>query len=57
MNYFLATTGRPRRCGWLDIVSLNYTIMVNGIEKLAMTKLDVLDELMKEFLTKGLLTV
>lgn len=40
-----ATTGRPRRCGWLDIVSLNYTIMVNGIERLAMTKLDVLDEL------------
>lgn len=40
-----ATTGRPRRCGWLDIVSLNYTIMINGIEKLALTKLDVLDEL------------
>ncbi|CUU05060.1 Adenylosuccinate synthetase, partial [Candidatus Kryptobacter tengchongensis] len=40
-----ATTGIPRRCGWLDIVSLNYTIMINGIEKLALTKLDVLDEL------------
>jgi adenylosuccinate synthase len=39
-----ATTGRPRRCGWLDLVSLNYSIRVNGIEKLAMTKLDVLDE-------------
>ncbi len=40
-----ATTGRPRRCGWLDIVSLRYSIMINGIEKLALTKLDVLDEL------------
>lgn len=38
-----ATTGRPRRCGWLDLVSLNYSIRVNGIEKLAITKLDVLD--------------
>ncbi len=40
-----ATTGRPRRCGWLDIVSLRYSIMVNGIENLALMKLDVLDEL------------
>lgn len=40
-----ATTGRPRRCGWLDVVSLKYSIMINGIEKLALTKLDVLDEL------------
>ncbi len=40
-----ATTGRPRRCGWLDIVSLKYSIMVNGIETLALTKLDVLSEL------------
>ncbi|MCI0706551.1 MAG: adenylosuccinate synthase [Ignavibacteriae bacterium] len=39
-----ATTGRPRRCGWLDTVSLKYSIQVNGIEKLAITKLDVLDE-------------
>lgn len=39
-----ATTGRPRRCGWLDMVSLNYSIRVNGIEKLAITKLDVLDD-------------
>lgn len=43
-NEYGATTGRPRRCGWLDIVSLNYAIMVNGIEKLALTKLDVLDD-------------
>ena len=40
-----STTDRPRRCGWLVIVSLYYTIMVNGIENLAMTKLDVRDEL------------
>ena len=40
---FGATTGRPRRCGWLDIVSLRYSIQVNGIQKIAITKLDVLD--------------
>lgn len=40
---FGATTGRPRRCGWLDIESLRYSIQVNGIQRLAITKLDVLD--------------
>jgi adenylosuccinate synthase len=40
---FGATTGRPRRCGWLDMVSLRYSIRVNGIHRLAITKLDVLD--------------
>lgn len=44
-NEYGATTGRPRRCGWLDIVSLKYSIMINGIESLALTKLDVLSEL------------
>ncbi len=39
-----ATTGRPRRCGWLDAVSLRYSIRVNGIQRIAVTKLDVLDE-------------
>jgi len=39
-----ATTGRPRRCGWLDLVSLRYSIRINGIQKIAMTKLDVLDD-------------
>ena len=39
-----ATTGRPRRCGWLDLVSLRYSIRINGIQKIAITKLDVLDE-------------
>ena len=37
-----ATTGRPRRCGWLDLVALRYTAMVNGFTELAITKLDVL---------------
>ena len=40
---FGATTGRPRRCGWLDAISLRYAIRVNGIATLALTKLDVLD--------------
>ncbi len=39
---FGATTGRPRRCGWLDAVALRYSVMVNGISGLAITKLDVL---------------
>ncbi len=38
-----ATTGRPRRCGWFDAVSVRYSAMVNGIEKTAIMKLDVLD--------------
>lgn len=39
---FGATTGRPRRCGWLDLVALRYTSMINGLTELAVTKLDVL---------------
>jgi adenylosuccinate synthase len=42
---FGATTGRPRRCGWLDLVALKYSVMINGVNKIALTKLDVLDEL------------
>jgi adenylosuccinate synthase len=42
-NEFGATTGRPRRCGWLDLVALNFACMVNGVTKLIMTKADVLD--------------
>ena len=37
-----ATTGRPRRCGWLDLTALNYAIMLNGVTQLYMTKADVL---------------
>ena len=39
---FGATTGRPRRCGWLDLVALRYAIMLNGVTDLIMTKADVL---------------
>ena len=39
---FGATTGRPRRCGWLDLPALKYSIMINGTTKLFMTKADVL---------------
>lgn len=39
---FGSTTGRPRRCGWLDLVALKYAIRVNGITNLALMKLDVL---------------
>lgn len=41
-NEFGATTGRPRRCGWLDLVSLKHACMINGINNLVITKLDVL---------------
>ena len=40
---FGATTGRPRRCGWLDAFALRYSVIVNGITEIALTKLDVLD--------------
>lgn len=40
---FGATTGRPRRCGWLDLPALNYAIMLNGVTDLILTKADVLD--------------
>ena len=39
---FGATTGRPRRCGWLDLPALKYSIMINGTTKLFMTKADVM---------------
>lgn len=38
-----STTGRPRRVGWLDLVALKYAIMINGVDELFITKLDVLD--------------
>jgi adenylosuccinate synthase len=39
-----ATTGRPRRCGWLDLVALRYSIMINGVTQLFMTKADVMSD-------------
>lgn len=41
---FGATTGRPRRCGWLDLPALKYSVMLNGVTDLIMTKADVLSE-------------
>tara|TARA_B100001758_G_C18366932_1_gene589053 strand:+ start:59 stop:1276 length:1218 start_codon:yes stop_codon:yes gene_type:complete len=43
-NEFGATTGRPRRCGWLDLVALKKAIFTNSVTNLCITKLDVLDE-------------
>lgn len=42
-NEFGATTGRPRRCGWMDLVALKYASMINGVTQIVMTKADVLD--------------
>ena len=42
-NEFGATTGRPRRCGWIDLVALKFACMIDGVTKIVMTKADVLD--------------
>ncbi len=42
---FGATTGRPRRCGWFDAVVVKHSVLVNGLSEIAVTKLDVLDEM------------
>ncbi len=44
---FGATTGRPRRCGWLDLVGLRRAVRISGCQTLAVTKLDVLDQMAK----------
>lgn len=43
-NEYGSTTGRPRRVGWLDLVALRYAIMINGVDEVFLTKLDVLDQ-------------
>jgi adenylosuccinate synthase len=43
-NEYGSTTGRPRRCGWLDLVALKYSIMLNGTTEMIMMKADVLDQ-------------
>jgi len=43
-NEFGATTGRPRRCGWFDAVAVSYSCRLNGIDQIALTKPDVLDD-------------
>lgn len=42
-NEYGATTGRPRRCGWIDMVQLRYSVMINGVTQIALTKSDVMD--------------
>ena len=42
---FGATTGRPRRCGWIDLVALQFACMINGVTQIIMTKTDILDSL------------
>ena len=49
-NEFGATTGRPRRCGWLDLVALKKAIFTNSVTDLCITKLDVLDEMKEIFI-------
>jgi adenylosuccinate synthase len=44
-NEFGSTTGRPRRCGWIDLISLQFACMLNGVTKIILTKTDVLDGL------------
>ena len=44
-NEFGSTTGRPRRCGWMDLVALQFACMINGVTQIVMTKADILDAL------------
>ncbi len=44
-NEFGSTTGRPRRCGWIDLVALQFACMINGVTQIIMTKADILDSL------------
>ena len=48
-----ASTGRPRRCGWFDAVVVRYSARINGIDALALTKLDVLDGLSEVLICSG----
>ena len=55
---FGATTGRPRRCGWLDLVALKHTVMVNGVTDLVLTKVDILSgmkelKIVKKYILDG----
>lgn len=52
-NEFGSTTGRPRRCGWMDLVQLKYSIMVNGVTDLCITKMDVLNDFDKIEMTSS----
>jgi len=48
-----ASTGRPRRCGWYDAVAVRYAVRINGLDALAVTKLDVLDGIDRILLCTG----
>lgn len=48
-----ATTGRPRRCGWLDLEMLRFAVKLNGMTDVALTKLDVLDDFKKIYICTG----
>lgn len=50
---FGATTGRPRRCGWFDLIAAKYSVMINGIDYISLTKLDVLSELENIYICCG----
>jgi len=52
-NEFGSTTGRPRRCGWIDLVALQFACMINGVTQLVMTKADILDGLDELKVCKG----
>ena len=52
-NEFGSTTGRPRRCGWIDLVALKFACMINGVTKIVMTKADILDALEELKICKG----
>jgi adenylosuccinate synthase len=60
-NEFGSTTGRPRRCGWIDLVALKFACMINGVTQIVMTKSDVLDrftelKLCTAYLADGVMT-
>ena len=50
---FGATTGRPRRCGWFDAVAVRYTCRINGVDRIALTKPDVLEEFSEVLVCTG----
>ncbi|MEO6489651.1 MAG: adenylosuccinate synthase [Ferruginibacter sp.] len=52
-NEFGSTTGRPRRCGWIDLIALQFACMINGVTQLVMTKADILDGLDELKVCKG----
>lgn len=52
-NEYGATTGRPRRCGWLDLTQLKYACTINGVDEIYLTKLDVLWQMPSSYILEG----